>query len=126
MSSVIYVELKNDVVRYNSHVMSKHLDKLLDAMEKAGMSQSELARRVGVTRGSVNHWITGRTAISMEHLIKVAKVLNMSTSEILGDDVLFAENKTERDTIKAMREMSEEEQAQLLRMAQLLAADQQD
>ena len=125
MSSSLYTAVKAALLLYNSQDMSKHLAKLNDALRKAGMSQSELARRIGVTRGAVNHWVTGRAEISMEHLLKIAKVLGMSTSEILGDDVLFAETKEQRELLQLADRLSDHDLEQLIRMARLLAQDQE-
>ena len=116
----MYIDFTIDWVGYNSHVMSADFSKLKDALARVGMTQAELARQIGVTRAAVSNWIQGRAAPSLGHLFEIARVLNMTTSEILGDEVLFAETKLERDTIEALREMTEAEREQILRMVKLL------
>ena len=44
----------------------------------------------------------------------------MTLSEILGEEIVVAENKQERDHLLTMRELGEVERDQLIRMAQLL------
>ncbi|WP_063801356.1 XRE family transcriptional regulator [Burkholderia ubonensis] len=54
-------------------------DRLRAALVEAKMNQSELARRVGVTRGAVSFWLNGDTTnLAGENLLKVAFVLSVS------------------------------------------------
>jgi phage repressor protein C with HTH and peptisase S24 domain len=54
-------------------------ERLRAALEASGMNQSELARRVGVTRGAVSLWLTGQTgSLDGQNLVKVAIALNVS------------------------------------------------
>lgn len=55
--------------------------------EKAGVSQSELARRLGVTRSSVNAWESGLSAPTAVYLIELAKYFHVSTDFLLGIDL---------------------------------------
>jgi len=116
-----YIATQLMSVAYNSHVMRADFSKLKAALAKAGMNQSELARRIGVERAAVSKWVTGRATPTLENLQKAAQVLGMSISEILGDEVLLAETKTERDILKALRSMSQEDREALERMAKLYA-----
>jgi transcriptional regulator with XRE-family HTH domain len=49
-----------------------------------GLSQTELAERVGVIQRVVSHYETGRTRIPTDALFKLADVLNVSVYELLG------------------------------------------
>lgn len=53
--------------------------------EAAGLTQAELARRVYVSRQTVNNWETGRTLIDVQSLALVADELGTSVSELLGE-----------------------------------------
>lgn len=54
-------------------------DRLRAALAEARMNQSELARRVGVTRGAVSFWLNSATTnLAGENLLKVASVLSVS------------------------------------------------
>ncbi|WP_318826107.1 XRE family transcriptional regulator [Burkholderia thailandensis] len=54
-------------------------DRLRAALQEAQMNQSELARRVGVTRGAVSFWLTSATtSLAGENLLKVASALSVS------------------------------------------------
>ena len=52
--------------------------------KERGLSQTELAERVGVIQRVVSHYETGRTRIPTETLFKLADVLNVSVYELLG------------------------------------------
>lgn len=110
-----------NLLRYTSQVMRSDFSKLKDALARAGMTQSDLARQVGVTRGAVSLWVTNRATPSLGHLLKISKALNMTLSEILGDEVIVAETKTERDLIEILRVLNEGQQKQLVTMAEFLA-----
>lgn len=53
--------------------------RLLRAMQAKGISQSELARRIGLTRASVNAWTMGRVVYIRPHnLFAIADALDVS------------------------------------------------
>lgn len=52
--------------------------------EQAGMTQSELARRLSITRSSVNAWEMGISAPSTQYLIRLAEIFQVSTDYLLG------------------------------------------
>lgn len=54
--------------------------------EKAGYSQSELARKLTVTRSSVNAWESGISAPTAVYIIEMAQLFRVSTDYILGMD----------------------------------------
>lgn len=54
--------------------------------EKAGFSQSELARRLSVTRSSVNAWESGLSAPTAVYIIELAKIFHVTSDYILGLD----------------------------------------
>lgn len=52
--------------------------RLQSALEKAGITQAELARRVKISRASVSAWFTGETqTIEGQNLLKAAEVLGV-------------------------------------------------
>lgn len=49
------------------------------AIEVSGMSQSELARTIGVTRAAVSHWVSWKVVyIRPDHLFALSDALNVS------------------------------------------------
>jgi len=53
-------------------------DRIKYALNRTGLTQTELANRVGVTKGSVSNWVTGRNlSIRSEIFDQVASALNV-------------------------------------------------
>lgn len=59
-----------------------------------GWTQSELARRLGVTRNGVNSWEQGLSIPSPGCLVELAKTFSVSTDYLLGVETLDAVNVT--------------------------------
>lgn len=59
-------------------------------LAERGMTQQQLADRLGVTRATVNKWINGGISPQLKDLQEVAQVLRVSTCELLNtsDNVL--------------------------------------
>lgn len=51
-----------------------------------GWSQVEMAKRLGVAKQTISNWENDNIQPSIEMLIRVAKVLNVSTDYLLGLD----------------------------------------
>lgn len=49
-----------------------------------GWSQVDLARRLGVAKQTVSNWENDNIQPSIEMLVRVAKILNVSTDYLLG------------------------------------------
>ena len=65
-------------------------DTIKSLRETAGLSQSALAKRLGVTRSSVNAWEMGISVPSTQSLVQLAQIFDISTDYLLGLDVAFA------------------------------------
>lgn len=52
--------------------------------ERAGLSQAELAKRLGVTQQSIYYYESGNRDIKASVLIDMAKALDCTVSELLG------------------------------------------
>ena len=58
--------------------------RLAAAREAKGLSQVELAKKLGVSAGTVGGWETGDHGISKKRLRKVAELLGMDALELLA------------------------------------------
>ena len=54
--------------------------------ENAAMTQSELARRIGVDRRVVNNWETGLSRPTIDRLPQIASLLGVSVDTLLQPD----------------------------------------
>ena len=60
--------------------------RIKETMARRAISQSELARRIGVTQGTVNQILGGKTERS-KYLPDIARVLDVSLEWMMGEDV---------------------------------------
>ena len=58
--------------------------RIVDQREKVNMSQSELAKRLGIDKSSMNKIEKGTRKVSSEELDKIASIFDVSTDYLLG------------------------------------------
>lgn len=61
-------------------------DRIRELRQRANISQAELARRLSVTRTSVNAWESGLSAPTAVYLVELSKLFHVSTDYLLGLD----------------------------------------
>lgn len=61
-------------------------DRIKYSREKNGLTQNQLAKKMFVTRASVNAWELGISIPTTEKIAELSSVLNVSTDFILGVD----------------------------------------
>ena len=59
-------------------------DKIKELREQAGLSQSQLAKKLDVTRSSVNAWEMGLSAPTTQYIVALSKLFHVSADYILG------------------------------------------
>ena len=59
-------------------------ERIHDLRERSGMTQTDLAMRMGVTRSGVNAWEMGISTPSTAYLIELAQLFHVSTDYLLG------------------------------------------
>lgn len=62
-------------------------DKIKALREQLRMSQSELARKIGITRSSVNAWEQGISVPSTPYIVQLSEIFMVSTDYLLGVDI---------------------------------------
>ena len=62
-------------------------DNILKLRKKNGLSQEELAEKIGVTRQTISNWELGDTSPNPEQLKKLSKELNVSIDDLLDNDI---------------------------------------
>ena len=59
-------------------------DRIKALREENNMTQAELARRLGITRSSVNAWELGTSVPSTQYVVELAGIFRVSTDYLLG------------------------------------------
>jgi len=59
-------------------------DNIKNLRQQCGMTQSDLARKLNITRSSVNAWELGISVPSTQLVVALAEVFKVSTDYILG------------------------------------------
>ena len=54
--------------------------------EQCGYTQADLAKRLGITRSSVNAWEMGISVPSTQYIVELAQTFRVSTDHLLGVD----------------------------------------
>ena len=61
-------------------------EKIKELREQAGLSQSQLAKQLDVTRSSVNAWEMGLSTPTTQYIVALTKLFHVSADYILGID----------------------------------------
>ena len=61
-------------------------DRIRELREKAGYSQAQLAKKLDVTRSSVNAWEMGLSTPTTQYIVALTKLFHVSSDYILGID----------------------------------------
>lgn len=59
-------------------------ERIRSLRDKAGYSQAELARKLSVTRSSVNAWESGLSAPTAVYIVELAHLFHVSSDYLLG------------------------------------------
>ena len=62
------------------------------AREKAGMTQNEVAKALGVNQSAVSFWESGRNLPRGKQMVKLAKLYGVTVDELLREDEQNAES----------------------------------
>lgn len=57
--------------------MDKISKRIKDGLKKKGMTQKELARRLGINRSSVGQWVSGRALPSLDKFLRIVEILDL-------------------------------------------------
>ncbi|MDE6519622.1 MAG: helix-turn-helix domain-containing protein [Ruminococcus sp.] len=62
-------------------------DKIIELRKKAGMSQEELAEKLGVSRQSVSKWESMQATPDLNRILKMSEIFGVSTDFLLKDEI---------------------------------------
>ena len=71
--------------------MTFFTDKLKALRKEKKLTQKELAEQIGIKQNSYSDWETGKNEPNLENIVKLSKILDTSTDELLGRKVNFGD-----------------------------------
>lgn len=71
--------------------MTYFTDKLKALRKEKKLTQKELAEQIGIKQNSYSDWETGKNEPNLENIVKLSKILDTSTDELLGRKVNFGD-----------------------------------
>ncbi len=75
-----YQKMKDEVKTMNIETANR----LLEYRKKAGLSQEELAEKIGVSRQAVSKWERSEASPDTDNLVELSKIYGVSLDEMLG------------------------------------------
>lgn len=71
------------ILSRGGYMVSERIKRL---REQKRMTQADLAKRLGITRSSVNAWEMGISVPSTQYVVELAELFSVSTDYLLGVD----------------------------------------
>ena len=61
-------------------------ERLLAARQQSGLSQTQMAQKLGITQPGYAGWERRETALKPEHLVQLSAILNVTVDHLLGQE----------------------------------------
>lgn len=101
----------------DKEMLWKISEKLIAAREKAGITQAQLAERVGVESNSIHRYEAAEREMGFTIAIKIAKALNIGVRELIPDEYIehSVSEKTENQLLDMFYQLDEQDQRAMMR-----------
>ncbi|MCH5204033.1 MAG: helix-turn-helix transcriptional regulator [Oscillospiraceae bacterium] len=90
-------------------------NRIVELRNKFGITQADLARRLGISRSAVNSWEMGLSIPQLKHVIEMARIFNTTVDGMLN---------TSEQVVVNITELSEKEQQVIFNMVDCLKKNQ--
>ena len=77
--------------------MSNWYERAKKRLRAINRTQDEMAEAIGVTRGAIGHWLSGRREPNVSDFAKIATYLETTTSQLLAEDIQQGEDRPMED-----------------------------
>ncbi|MFS9171729.1 helix-turn-helix transcriptional regulator [Streptococcus infantis] len=87
--------------------MTYFTDKLKELRKEKKLTQKEIAEQIGIKQNSYSDWETGKNEPNLENIVKLSRILDTSTDELLGRQVNFGDkilNKNNKYDLSVLKE----------------------
>lgn len=100
--------------------MNEFKERVKTLMERDGISQKELANLSGISEASVSRYLSGDLKPRMDILTNIAKVFNVTTSYLVGEDDNLRESNAYEETLcvvtRNKSKLNDEQKAELIKV----------
>src|SRR5713101_190895 len=79
-------------------------ERIRESRELIGMSQAELARRIGISRNAMNDIETGDKDPRASRITAIALALDVTTDFLLGLDIAYRRAKRDKRVVESLKE----------------------
>ena len=94
----------------------KFNERLQQAISRSGMTQKELAEKVGITEAAVSHYLKGDRMPRSAVAVKLADVLNMSVDELMGGNTETSFDEVYKIVARSAKQLDNDQKAALVRV----------
>lgn len=90
-------------------------------LKSRGISMEQLGLALDVKKSGISQKLNGKRGVTVEELMTIANILNMSLDELCKDDPGYPANLHEKDFMEAFQAVSPEKQDIITEMMKSLA-----
>ncbi len=100
---------------------SRWNDRLKSGLKRKKLVYKDIAEKLNVTEGAVSHYLNRAREPSIDQVKKMAKMVDISVSELLGEDAVFISCSKEIKAAQLIRLMSDDKRDMALKLLETLA-----
>ena len=95
-------------------------DRAQREMKVKGYENTDVASRLGITEGAVSRLLNDIGEPSFVQLEEIAKMLDMSLSELIGEDAIFVSDKQQIRAVELMQDIGQDRRDLALKVLEAL------
>ena len=99
---------------------NKWTDRVRAGLKAKGFVYKDLAARLNVTEGAISHYLNEIREPSLNQVREIAKMLDMSLSELLGDDATFISDEKQIKAVELIKALPEDKQEIAIKLLESL------
>lgn len=99
---------------------TKWTSRVKAGLKSKGFLYKDLALRLNVTEGAISHYLNGIREPSLSQVKEIGKMLDMSLSELLGDDATFISDEKQIRAAELIKSLPDDKQEIALRLLESL------
>lgn len=106
--------------------MDKFANRLIIAMDAAGMSAADLARKLGISDAIISQYRNGKYRPRQDRLYQISQILGVSPAWLIGLDQPVTEEQINSELAALIEQLDETEKARAIDYIQYMIARRKD